>query len=527
MYERIEKTISGWSDRKAVQENELFQFFESVKETAGTIGMEELSKEAEKNLAYLDEESDQLWKEDKWTQLTERIQNESAGGDLPSIHLETAAAIDSVPSQDVPTILIIDDDLEFVSSVKAVLKGNYFQVVTAVTGEKGLELFYEINPGVIVVSNTLPDGGGLPLLNQIISKAQKDLIPIVMVSSEGSTEHRIEAYELGALDFIGKPINPSVFVPFLRNRLMQRENILRHIQKDYLTGAYKKDALEPEMLDQLEKIKLGESARFSFALADLDFFYSVNQKRGHAHGDEVLRELVRLFLQMKKPEDKIFRSDGGEFAVVLPGKSAKEALAFLDQWREAFTQKCGVTFSAGLLSIAGKTSLLEGQITVQAKKALFHAKETGRSKTVLYEEEESESYMQGQLNLIVVDDDQIVRELLKHHFTKRREVNVQSMTIKTFEDGISFLESDWYRKDQQYMILIDRVMPKMNGLEVIKEVRERYGGKNILICLLVPRQGESEITQALAVGVDDFMMKPFNVQEVASKIDRMTERTFS
>lgn len=129
------------------------------------------------------------------------------------------------------------------------------------------------------------------------------------------------------------------------------------------------------------------------------------------------------------------------------------------------------------------------------------------------------------LNIIIVDDDSLVRKLISKQFSgwKPEEFDLR---IEEHVDGASFVESEWYKPEENYMILLDGVMPKMDGLEVLNYLRSHYPHENIIISMLTSRNNESDIVLALKNGADDYITKPFYAQEVLARVQRLTMRMF-
>jgi len=386
---------------------------------------------------------------------------------------------------------------------------------------------------MIIIDYVLPDIEGISVLARIIEKARKDFTPVMMVSAYNSNENRRRAYELGASDFIGKPIEKDIFIPFIKNRMLSRAHILTQIVQDELTGAFNRKYLASELSTQMQLLKRGINSVYSFSMVDLDHFKKVNDTHGHQVGDEVLKAFVDTFVKIKDPEDTISRYGGEEFAIVFPNKTAEQAMEKIAHWREEFsrveiqteTGDISYKFSAGIKEVED-SNLHRKVIIEQADKALYYAKETGRNKTSIYEDTLEKMKTKDEVTLIIVDDDRMVREMLTHHFKKRQAISSRPIKIKSYADGLSFLEDSWYEQNQQYVILLDGVMPKMDGIEVLQKIRETYGNNNIIVSMLTARKGELEVARALNIGADDYMLKPFNVQEVAARLDRLIERVY-
>jgi DNA-binding response OmpR family regulator len=71
------------------------------------------------------------------------------------------------------------------------------------------------------------------------------------------------------------------------------------------------------------------------------------------------------------------------------------------------------------------------------------------------------------------------------------------------------------------LILLDVMMPKINGFEVCRRVREMPGGQSFKIIMLTAKGREVEITKGLAMGADTYITKPFSTKELMAQIRQM------
>lgn len=524
--ERMEKDFSKWVKQQEVPERDMYRFLHTMKGTAGTIGLMDLSVFCGTQLEAFAEDSDTLLPADSLQDLMSVLRSYFLEEDAPA-NVDIAVNL----TKDIPTndlfVLVIDSDAELASYIKESLEEHGIQVVIALDGKKGIELFYTLQPQMVIVDLQLPDIDGFDLVSRIYEPARNQYVPLAIVSTDDRIEHQIKAMEIGATDFLSKPLNMSLFVPYVLNRLYHQKMILQETLYDELTGAGNRKYFN-DVLIQMTTLSEKTKKTFTLVLFDLDHFKKVNDSYGHPIGDEVLQAFSQLLLKKKRESDYFFRYGGEEFALILPDTTAQTAIALVEQIRVdfaeiAFTDQLNnlfhVTFSAGISEYLQK----QGTLIDKADQALYQAKKNGRNQTMMYEIATHE--LKRQLNIIVVDDDSLVRKLIIKQFAGWKPDDFD-INIEEHADGISFIESDWYKPEENYMILLDGVMPKMDGLEVLSHVRSQYPNENIVISMLTSRSNESDIVLALRSGADDYILKPFYAQEVVARVQRLTMRLF-
>jgi len=132
----------------------------------------------------------------------------------------------------------------------------------------------------------------------------------------------------------------------------------------------------------------------SVMILDLDHFKHINDSRGHAAGDEVLRRMGQVLRQVLRRSDQVARWGGEEFVLLLPGASVEQALALAERQRAAVAEAdLGLgaevplphaTVSIGVASVqAGDADL--GALIARADRALYAAKAGGRNRVVAAE----------------------------------------------------------------------------------------------------------------------------------------------
>jgi two-component system KDP operon response regulator KdpE len=119
----------------------------------------------------------------------------------------------------------------------------------------------------------------------------------------------------------------------------------------------------------------------------------------------------------------------------------------------------------------------------------------------------------GPLRVLVVDDEPAIVRFL------RAGLETQGYIVSDVKDGRAAL--DVVRRKGTDLVVLDLGLPDMDGLDVIKNVRE--SGETLPIIILSSRGGESHKVEALDLGADDYIVKPFGVDELLARV-RMAQR---
>ena len=171
-------------------------------------------------------------------------------------------------------------------------------------------------------------------------------------------------------------------------------HLLRNKETDSLTGLLNRQSFDARLTKLHENFALENRAddqpcSFTFALLDIDFFKSVNDKYGHVYGDEVLILFANLMKKTFRDSDMLFRYGGEEFAVLLHDVNLELADNILNRFRKTvegfnFPMENKVTTSIGYCEFTNKIPL--STIIERADKALYYAKENGRNLTSGFEQ---------------------------------------------------------------------------------------------------------------------------------------------
>ncbi len=122
-------------------------------------------------------------------------------------------------------------------------------------------------------------------------------------------------------------------------------------------------------------------------------------------------------------------------------------------------------------------------------------------------------------SILIVDDDEDIREILKYNLEK------ENHSIRVVGDGIKCLEE--VKKEKPDLILLDVMMPGMDGIEVCEQLKSSTENKDILICFLTARSEDYSQIAGLESGGDDYVTKPIKPKVLVSRINALLRRNDS
>ena len=288
-----------------------------------------------------------------------------------------------------PRALVVDADPTFGTSVVELLRSHGIDARALTDPKAALHAVEYFRPDILLLDVVMPVVGGLDLCRILRTTPAFRTLPILLVSSKGDIDTRVQAFEAGADDLIGKPLAPQELLARVRGRL-ERQRLLRdRAERDSLTGLLLRgpvvDALQAKLADAQRRRSV-----LSVALVDLDRFKEVNDTFGHLAGDRVLVTLGRLLATRFRAEDVRGRWGGEEFLVAFPGEPSEVAeglvLRVLRELRETpfsgdHGQPFRVTFSAGVATYPDDGLTVESLLKASDRR-LYLAKRTGKNRVV-------------------------------------------------------------------------------------------------------------------------------------------------
>lgn len=218
-------------------------------------------------------------------------------------------------------ILIVDDEEMMLMLAERILSQKY-EILTATTGEEAIKIFEHERPDMVLSDLMMPEMDGYEL-HRILQERSPYPVPIIFMSADESDEAESKGFEVGAEDYIRKPVKPDVL-------LRRVGNIIDNLDKIHgLEIAASTDALTKLLNKAATQKKLAALVKEAFGallMVDLDSFKLVNDIYGHLAGDKILIRFADLIRRMIRENDVAGRMGGDEFIVFLQNVDDEKVL---------------------------------------------------------------------------------------------------------------------------------------------------------------------------------------------------------
>ena len=207
-------------------------------------------------------------------------------------------------------ILIVDDERRMLRIATKILSRDY-QTICAASGEEAIELFQREKPDLVLSDLIMPGIDGYEL-HRLLQEKSSEPVPIVFMTSDDSEEAESKGFQIGAADYIRKPLKAEVLLRRVKNvldKLNEIQGLTAAANLDMMTGLLNKTSAQREVG------KLCASSQGVLMLLDLDNFKLVNDLYGHAMGDKILTRFAELIKGVIRSTDVAGRMGGDEFVV--------------------------------------------------------------------------------------------------------------------------------------------------------------------------------------------------------------------
>lgn len=234
-------------------------------------------------------------------------------------------------------IMMVDDEPIMLEIIQVLLEdAGYRNFIAVERSSQSIEMIKKTNPDVLLLDLDMPEINGYEILSSVRSSTDYQHLPVIILTASTEPEDKLKALELGATDFLSKPVDSSELVLRVRNTLYAKVYQDQLANYDSLTGL-------PNLKLFIERlgwgIELSKRERVPLMVLEigLDKFRQINETLGMYTGDEVLLTIAERLNTLIRSSDfightgesvkagELARIGGHEFSIILSGANSIEA----------------------------------------------------------------------------------------------------------------------------------------------------------------------------------------------------------
>lgn len=453
-------------------------------------------------------------------------------------------------------VLIASEDRATVVAFQQAMGQAEYEVHAVDNGSALLAKARECRPDLVFLDMDMPNDGAIEAFRAIKDDEEAAAIPVICVTAESFTEQVLETYNIEKCDYFKKPftarevlmrVEAQVELRRTREELKAKaaelqelnDKLANMIRIDPLTNLLNRRAWD-EMVIQQHELFQRYGHPYGVVMVDVDHFRAFNDLYGHRAGDEFLRRVSEAILNVCRKADRVGRYGGEEFVVLAPETDADKAVQLADRIRRAIwtldvVQAVGsspVHMSASVGVSVSAASLSWGDVLRKAEDALHVAQRTGRNMvyadrgyasestpasvaaTLLQKKTEAQTGGAGnKMEVLVVDDEPTNRAVCKGCLQR------VGYLVREAGDGHDALVK--IGEHVPDVILMDVMMPGMDGLECTKKLRANPETRDIPIIILSALARTEDILAGLQAGADEYLSKPVRSSELVLRVQSM------
>jgi len=381
-------------------------------------------------------------------------------------------------------ILIVDDEKDLRELLKLYLEEEGYTVFTAGNGEEGLKITQEAVPDLIISDVLMPKFDGSQFFKKLRETHFGRKILFIVMTARGKMRDYFES--LGADGFIEKPISRKMISETIKEVFEKAEEHASQVVRRRVLVVSRYENCAQEMIQLLQ----AENCHTDFVIT----------------GEQVVSKAVMFLPNIIIIESRMFDMGSNTIIRIFRQMMQFKKIPILVYNYYDPSEKQGENLEQKDLSM---TFLVNTCMDEGATEYIGHydAKD--------FIEKVSKYLRQG--SIVVIDDDEGMTVMLKKRLESEGYYVSAAPNAKI---GLELIH-----RIKPNLIILDVVMPEMNGYELLGTIKEDPSISNIPVVLLTMKGSDSEIKKGLDLGADDYIVKPCNIDLLAKRIKTLLKKS--
>ncbi len=388
-----------------------------------------------------------------------------------------------VKSED-KSLLIIEDDVHFAKVVRDFAKERGFKCLVAEDGETGLHFADYYLPSAILLDIGLPGIDGWAVMERLKENSKLRHIPVHFISANDSS---LDALRMGAVGFLTKPVSMEaieaalgkieslITKPVRKLLVVEDDPVQRESIKQLIGNGDVETTLASSGAEAFEKLTSGafDCMILDLGLSDMSGFELLDKLKDNENCSQV-PVIIYTGRELSRDEEKELRKYAD--SIIIKGVKSPERL--LDE-TALFLHRVEANMPQDkrnmLKSIHNKESVLQGKI------------------------------------ILLVDDD------MRNVFALSNVLEEKGMEVIIARNGQECLDK-LHKSDSVDLILMDIMMPQMDGYEAMREIRKEQKYRQLPIIALTAKAMKGDRNKCIEAGANDYLAKPVNTDKLISML---------
>ncbi|MCK5720819.1 MAG: response regulator, partial [Thiomargarita sp.] len=381
------------------------------------------------------------------------------------------------------SILIVEDDRKFSKILMELSAENNFKCLLAEDGSTGVQLAKQYKPSAIILDIGLPKLNGWSVMEQLKDNSETRHIPVHFMSA---TDQSIDAKKMGAIGYLLKPVS--------MNKLTKAFKQIEH----FLTRTVKNLLIVTDI--ELHKQKIIELV----GEADIKIHQEVTVKSAFQNLQTISYDCIILDIEIEN-------------------SSGSKLLEMMQQINETYCQTPIIVYADRDLTTEEETLLMRCSDEIPIKSVssserlldettLFlhqiEAKLPDNKRNMLHMIHDKEAILKNK-KILIADDD------VRNAFALTTVLENYDMSVIIAENGNECLEKLEQNSDIN-MVLMDIMMPEMDGYEAIQAIRQQPKYKKLPIIALTAKAMKDDKAKCIEAGANDYLAKPVDADKLLS-----------
>ncbi|HXG45477.1 MAG TPA: response regulator [Gemmatimonadales bacterium] len=422
----------------------------------------------------------------------------------------------AAPGRASTKLLVVEDDPVMAQALVSSLAQPDREIQVVGTAAEARSALRAGPVSLVVLDLLLPDSDGRNVLLELRADPRTASIPVFVETCRLGADSKAECFALGADAYFEKPLDLRAFAVAVNAHLERGEATAP--PRDPGTGLPNRAALLACFIRT--QAELPPRVPRAMAAIGLEHFRWVSDTYGRHDADEILRRIAtRLALELREATC-LARWEGADFVAFFGGRTeadaalaVKRAMATLqgaDFRPDPDGPEIAITYSVGVAAVPPDASFEDA--TGEADRLRDLARATGQNRIVTSRTADPVPPRR----VLFAEDDPTISRLVKGHLSR------EGFEVLHYPDGAAALAAA--PTSGAVAVISDIEMPNLDGLGFLRRLREQPAFRHIPVMMLTAMGDEKHVVEAFELGADDYVLKPFSMREVTTRLRRLLRR---